>query len=234
MKLDRLIIKAHDVDAARAAYARFFDAAPTAEGFSIGGIVLAIRPGGDAPEGLAGLVFAVEDPDAAAARLGRLGLTSTAEDGEFWLDAAATWGVRLGLTRVVPRTGEGAISLDHVVINTPDAERAAALYGARLGLDFRLDRSAPQWNARLLFFRAGAATVEISAPLTREADPGPDRLGGLAWRVDDVAATRACLAAQDFDISEVRVGRKPGTAVCTLRKGVIGAPWLLIGPSGDA
>lgn len=234
MKLDRLIINAHDVDAARAAYARFFDAAPTAEGFSIGGMALSIRPCGDKPEGLAGLLFAVEDPDAAAARLGRLGLASTAEDGEVWLDAAATWGVRLGLTRAAPRASEGAISLDHVVINTPDAERAAALYGARLGLDFRLDRTAPQWNARLLFFRAGAATVEISAPLTREADPGPDRLGGLAWRVDDVAATRARLAAQDFDISEVRVGRKPGTAVCTLRRGVIGAPWLLIGPSGDA
>lgn len=234
MKLDRLIIKAHDVDAARAAYARFFDAAPTAEGFSVGGLFLSVRQSDVEAEGLAGLVFAVEDVDAAAARLGRLGLVSTAENDELWLDPAATWGVRLALTQESHRAGGGAFSLDHVVINTPDAERAAALYGARLGLDFRLDRTAPQWNARLLFFKAGAATVEISAPLGRAADPGDDRFGGLAWRVDDVAATRARLAAQDFDVSEVRIGRKPGTAVCTLRKGVVGAPWLLIGPSDGA
>ena len=42
--------------------------------------------------------------------------------------------------------------LDHVVIRTPDPERATALYGARLDLDMRLDRSNPAWGARLLFF----------------------------------------------------------------------------------
>ena len=43
--------------------------------------------------------------------------------------------------------------LDHVVVRTPDPERAAALYGARLGLDMRLDRSTPAWGSRLMFFR---------------------------------------------------------------------------------
>jgi catechol 2,3-dioxygenase-like lactoylglutathione lyase family enzyme len=36
--------------------------------------------------------------------------------------------------------------LDHVVVATEDSERAAALYGARLGLDMALDRSHHDWD----------------------------------------------------------------------------------------
>ena len=45
----------------------------------------------------------------------------------------------------------------------PDPERAAALYGARLGLDMALDRSHPDWG-RLMFFRCGDLIVEVVAP----------------------------------------------------------------------
>ena len=45
------------------------------------------------------------------------------------------------------RTTPGSITaMDHVVIATADPERAAALYGARLGLDMALDRSHPDWG----------------------------------------------------------------------------------------
>jgi catechol 2,3-dioxygenase-like lactoylglutathione lyase family enzyme len=40
--------------------------------------------------------------------------------------------------------------LDHVVIRSPNPERAVALYAGRLGLSLRLDRSEPSWGARLL------------------------------------------------------------------------------------
>ena len=51
--------------------------------------------------------------------------------------------------------------LDHVVIRTPDPERAIVLYAGRLGLDLRLDRSEPAWGARLIFFRCGDLIVEV-------------------------------------------------------------------------
>ena len=60
------------------------------------------------------------------------------------------------------RTTASAITaMDHVVISTPDPERAAALYGARLGLDMALDRSHPDWG-RLMFFRCGDLVVEVT------------------------------------------------------------------------
>ena len=121
-------------------------------------------------------------------------------------------------------------ALDHVVVRAGDADRAVALYGARLGLDFRLDRSNPLWGARLLFFRCGTSVIEISAPLGAANAGSSDRLDGLAWRVPDPEAGRARLSAVGFDVSDVRKGRKPGTAVFTLRSGVVGAPSLLIGP----
>ena len=120
------------------------------------------------------------------------------------------------------------VALDHVVINTANPERAVALYGARLGLDFRLDRSNPQWGSRLMFFRCGGAVVEIGARLGGETTDAPDRLSGLAWRVAEPDAAQARLAKAGFDVSEVRSGRKPGTKVFTVRSGIPGAPTLML------
>ena len=46
------------------------------------------------------------------------------------------------------------------MVSTGDPERAAALYGARLGLDMALDRSHPDWG-QLMFFRCGDLIVEV-------------------------------------------------------------------------
>ena len=66
-------------------------------------------------------------------------------------------------------------------------------------------------------------------------DPQPeasDRFGGLAWQVPDIDAVQARLAADRFDVSEIRTGNKPGTRVCTVRDPVHSVPTLLIGPVG--
>ncbi len=115
-----------------------------------------------------------------------------------------------------------------MVINTQSPDRALALYGARLGLDFRLDRSNPQWGSRLMFFRCGGAVVEIGARLGGEATDAPDRLSGLAWRVTDPEAAQTRLAKAGFDVSDVRTGRKPGTKVFPVRAGAPGAPTLML------
>ena len=88
---------------------------------------------------------------------------------------------------------------------------------------------------RILFFRVGGVTLEVAGPLEPPAAAGAaDRFGGLAYRVADVAAARARLAAAGFDVSPVRPGAKPGTLVCSVRAGTASVPTLLIGPAGQA
>jgi len=122
--------------------------------------------------------------------------------------------------------------LDHVVIHTANPDRALAVWGAKLGLDLRLDRENAQWGARQLFFKAGDTVIEMAASL-KAPPPGiesdaPDRFGGLAWRVADPEAAQARLAAAGFDVSDVRTGRKPGTHVFTVRDAPAGVPTLLL------
>jgi catechol 2,3-dioxygenase-like lactoylglutathione lyase family enzyme len=193
-------------------------------------------------EGLWGLAFAVNDLAETARVLSRRGapvgppadLLSTDAWRLAFVDPAACHGVSIALAerrrRTAPKPGvAGAVEgLDHVVVNTTNPDRAVALYGARLGLDFRLDRSNPQWGSRLMFFRCGGAVVEIGARLGGEASDAPDRLSGLAWRVTEPDAAQARLARAGFDVSEVRAGRKPGTKVFTVRSGVPGAPTLML------
>jgi catechol 2,3-dioxygenase-like lactoylglutathione lyase family enzyme len=148
--------------------------------------------------------------------------------------AEATRGVRmffLELANERPRsaaTAEAPITaLDHVVVSTGDPERAAALYGARLGLDMALDRSHPDWG-RLMFFRCGDLIVETVQRPGAVADPAHDRLYGLSWRVADADAARARLASAGIEVSDVRIGRQPGTRVLTVRSGTCGIPTLLV------
>ena len=80
------------------------------------------------------------------------------------------------------RTAPASITaMDHVVVSTADPERAAALYGARLGLDMALDRSHPDWG-RLMFFRCGDLIVEVThRPGKRQpARPAPTGCAGCA------------------------------------------------------
>jgi catechol 2,3-dioxygenase-like lactoylglutathione lyase family enzyme len=129
------------------------------------------------------------------------------------------------------QTAAGAITaMDHVVVSTSDPERAAALYGARLGLDMALDRSHPDWG-RLMFFRCGDLIVEVTHRPGKSADTSQDRLSGICWRVADIDATHARLVQAGVDVSEVRTGRKPGTRVMTVRSGTCGVPTLLVQPS---
>ncbi len=128
------------------------------------------------------------------------------------------------------RTTAGSITaMDHVVVSTSDPERAAALYGARLGLDMALDRSHPDWG-RLMFFRCGDLIVEVTHRPGKPEARAQDKLRGLCWRVADIDATHARLVQAGVDVSEVRAGRKPGTRVMTVRGGTCGVPTLLVQP----
>jgi catechol 2,3-dioxygenase-like lactoylglutathione lyase family enzyme len=202
-------------------------------------------------EGLWGLAFASDDIEAERKRLARLSMPSTeafpirtkSESGESrnWptsiLDAEATHGVTtflIGDTPVwpiAPAEGDEAAAvsgLDHVVVSTRHPNRAAALYGARLGLDFKLDRSNEAWGTRLMFFKVGDLVVEVAHQLKTEPGDDPDSLWGLSWRVPDLAAAHARIG-QSFAVSEMREGRKPGTRVFTVKDAPAGVPTLIIG-----
>ena len=127
-----------------------------------------------------------------------------------------------------------ATGLDHLVVTIRDPERAAALYGAKLGLDMRLDLTNPDWGVRLMFFRCGDMIVELAKRLKDSGDGHADKddsFMGLSWRVANADAARARLAAAGFDVSEVRKGRKPQTRIFTVRDRTCGVPTLMIEPA---
>lgn len=126
---------------------------------------------------------------------------------------------------------EEAISaLDHVVVMTADAGALKAFLGEKFGIRLALDHSKPEWGVRQLFFRLGGVTIEVVEPLDRTRAPKEDHYGGLAWRAESVGAVSERLAREGADVSEVRVGRKKGTEVATIRKPTMGVPTLLVGP----
>lgn len=231
--LDHIGLAIGDVRGAATAYALLFGAEPTAGSesslrFQLAHMALRIGAGGAEP--VFGLGFAVDDLAATERMLGRRGVPTD----EGVLSRQACHGVAMSLAAhrpadPPPPRRDAPHALDHVVIHTPDPERAVALYGGRLGLDLRLDRANPQWGTRLLFFRCGAAVVEISVDLNAPVGDGPDRITGLAWRVEDAVAAQERLAAAGLNVSPVRPGRKPGTQVFTVRAGVPGAPTLMLG-----
>ncbi|MEM7327100.1 MAG: VOC family protein [Pseudomonadota bacterium] len=130
---------------------------------------------------------------------------------------------------ISPTRPGAATALDHLVINTPNPERAVATYGARLGLRFALDRTAEQWQTRFLFFRLGGLTLEVIHRLGEAHDSAAhDFIWGLTWETDDLAAAHARITAAGLEVSEIRTGRKPGSEVFTVRTGAQGVPTLFI------
>jgi catechol 2,3-dioxygenase-like lactoylglutathione lyase family enzyme len=116
-------------------------------------------------EGLASICFRTNDIAKMHRRLDRLMLEpepiAETESRDTTSGATLSWkrtraatdatrGVRMFFLELAgerPRSVAPAAApitaLDHVVVSTADPERAAALYGARLGLDMALDRSHP-------------------------------------------------------------------------------------------
>jgi catechol 2,3-dioxygenase-like lactoylglutathione lyase family enzyme len=205
-------------------------------------------------EGLASICFRCADIAKMHRRLDRLTLkpepVTQAESRDEATGATLSWkrtrtatnatrGVRLFFLELakerplsVRTTAASITALDHLVISTSQPEHAAALYGARLGLDMALDRSHPDWG-RLMFFRCGDLVVEIVHRPGKDAglDRAHDKLWGLSWRVADIDATRARLVSAGLDVSDARDGRKPGTRVLTVRSGTGGIPTLLVQPA---
>ena len=200
-------------------------------------------------EGLASICFATADIARMHLRLERLALkpepitevvSSNSQSGAtlHWKRTRTatelTRGVRMFFLELDGRrprsratTTSAVASLDHVVVLTGDSERAAALYGARLGLDMALDRTHQDWG-QLMFFRCGDLIVEVVRRPGAGCDATHDKLWGLSWRVGDIDGARTRLLASGIEVSEVRIGRKPGTRVMSIRSGTCGVQTLFL------
>jgi len=200
-------------------------------------------------EGLASICFATSDIARTHRRLERVALApepiTEVESRDSASGAPLRWkrtrakteltrGVRMFFLelggerpRSAATTDTPLLGLDHVVVSTGDPERAAALYGARLGLDLALDRTHQDWG-QLMFFRCGDLIVEVVRRPVAGTDLIHDKLWGLSWRVANIDATRERLVAAGIEASEVRMGRKPGTRVMSLRSGTCGIHTLLL------
>lgn len=204
-----------------------------------GNVGLTFGADGDA---LSAITFATRDLDKAARLLERRAVPSERQGDRLILARNATHGVTIELREHQEHAAFSPLAcsdeaasidaLDHVVIRTPNPERAVAFYAGRLGLDLRLDRSNPEWGSRLLFFRCGDLVVEIAHDLKAGVSDGPDRLWGLSWRTPDIAKANARLKAAGVDVSAPRAGRRPGTEVFSVNSHTEGVPTIVIGGLG--
>ena len=146
-------------------------------------------------------------------------------------DAGSFHGIDVGFTDVITARAPAAPveAIDHVVVHTPDPDRAVALWRDRMGLRLALDRVFAERGLRLVFFRSGGITLEYAGahPSPAERDQ-PDRFYGVSYRVAGLAAHRERLLNAGVDVSPIRPGMRPGTSVVTVRSGPAGVPTLLL------
>ncbi len=234
-RLEHIALAVPDAAAAAADYAALLDRSGARLQTGNIGLQFDAAP---ATQGPAGLRLAFASPDLAQARhrLERRALPVVAADdpARLDLDPGATHGVAISLVPSAAAAVENAAShdiagLDHVVIHTPEPERAVALYGGRLGLDLRLDRTNSTIGVRQLFFVCGDLVVEIVHSTRQATTSDRDQVWGLAWRADDLERAHARLQGRGVAVTGIREGRRPGTRVFTVKSHVAGVPTLVIG-----
>ena len=116
--------------------------------------------------------------------------------------------------------------LDHLVINTNDADGFVEIYKDIFGIRLALDKHIEHWNKRMLFFRLNQTTLEV---VEKKDDLAPhDSLWGLAWNVADIDEAHKRLSSAGVDISSIKDGIKENTRVATIKSHTHGVPTLLI------
>ena len=239
--LDHLTLRASFRDGAIGAYETLLGRQAQDGRVRVGNVGITVEDDASTAR-LASMVFATESLDKAEKLLERRAVPVERTGDRLTLSAAATHHVPIALIQrndapaasMLKGSDEAASisALDHVVVRTPNPERAIALYAGRLGLDLRLDRSNPKWNARLLFFRCGDLVVEISHDLKRGVSDEPDQLWGLSWRTPDIARCHARLKKAGVEVSEPRDGRRPGSQVMSVTSHTANVPTIVIGGIG--
>ena len=115
-------------------------------------------------------------------------------------------------------------ALDHLVLTTNKSDDLIDLYEKELGIRLALDQFVEKWGGRMLFFRTGQATIEV---IDNKVE-GNDQFWGLAWKTKDIRKKREYLIENDFNVSDVKDGRKKDTLVATVKFDEVKIPTLLV------
>jgi catechol 2,3-dioxygenase-like lactoylglutathione lyase family enzyme len=228
-KFDRIVLGVPDLSAASTQYQQLFGLPPFMHGMPQGELVAwwglpntvieLVQCAIDKPQ-LQGIVFS--EPEAArseAPLANSLRLDIRLGDGQRTAD------FRLDH----PQAQCTDLSVDHIVLRTADAQACIDLFAVQLGIRLALDKSAPDWGGRMLFFRTGKLTLEVIAS-GADATSG-NSFWGLAYQCQHLAETIRALRGRGVAVSAIREGRKPGTLVATLKSHHLEIPTLLIQPA---
>ena len=116
--------------------------------------------------------------------------------------------------------------LDHVVINTNDADGFIKIYKDAFNIRLALDKIIEHWNKRMLFFRLNKTTIEV---IEQKDDlPSNDQMWGLAWVVKDIEKAYKRLTNEGIEVTPVQKGIKEKTLVATIKSHNHNVPTLLI------
>lgn len=113
-----------------------------------------------------------------------------------------------------PTHPNGVVSLDHVVLRSPDLDRTTEALGA-LGIEARRtrDTSVGDRPIRQRFFRLGGVILELVGPPAPSGD-GPASIWGYAFVSEDIDASAAFLGDR---CSEPKTAVQPGRRIATVR-----------------
>ena len=116
--------------------------------------------------------------------------------------------------------------LDHVVINTNNADSFIETYRDVFKIRLALDKTIEHWNSRMLFFRLNKTTIEVVERPNNEKPK--DTLWGLAWEVESIEDTHKRLVSEGVEVSDIKAGLKENTLVATVKSHIHNVPTLII------
>ena len=220
----------------------------SANGDGIGASLVnnAIEENGD---GLIGLVFGTNNAEESFSKLKKLGyLITEPSEGEGvdtktkkirkWKNLFLPPELSRGIFTFLIEHTEGALpsldkypsdsvnKLDHVVINTNDADGFIDIYRDTFNIRLALDKVIEHWKSRMLFFRFNKTTIEVIE--RKNEDTSQDSLWGLAWEVESIEETHKRLTKEGVDITPIKDGLKENTLVATIKSHTHNVPTLLI------
>ena len=220
----------------------------TADGEGLGAELVKnlIQENGD---GLAGIVFGVDDMPQTVKQLKQEGYEiSDPTEGEGsddvtnkvrkWENLFLPPELTRGLFSFVIQHHDGELpshkeyakdsinKLDHVVINTNNADSFIETYRDVFKIRLALDKTIEHWNSRMLFFRLNKTTIEVVERSNNEKPK--DTLWGLAWEVESIEDTHKRLVSEGVEVSDIKAGLKENTLVATVKSHTHNVPTLII------
>ena len=206
----------------------------------------AIEESGD---GLIGVVFGVENIKEASKALIEKGFAITdISDGEGrnnssnelrkWKNFFLPQELSRGIFSFIIEHTEGSLKklgeypsdsinkLDHLVINTNDADGFIHIYQDIFKIRLALDKVIEHWDSRMLFFRLNRTTIEVVEK--RDEKEPKDSLWGLAWEVENIKKAYKRLTDNGVEMTPIKEGLKENTLVSTIKSHTHNVPTLLI------